>query len=214
MLELFDDIKANVRHDGEYHSIKSLVQPDDPEVKGVARVLFQAPDFIEAAQEFVDQFTTYRREIGDYWATPEETMTDRCPVCTSSEDLVPISEYKNSHQVYKCALCGWKGLPVRAGDCDDKAILLCSILRNYIPANKVYCAFGLWTLGGETEGHMWLVTKGEGDEDRIVEATASPSKSIRGKYTLEAIFNDTYAFATPVGIKEFDLQTVEKVAVS
>jgi len=177
MLKRYEDLKANVRYDNEYHSIRELVQPDYWDVRDVARVLIEAPDFIAATQEFVDRFTTYQRELGDYWAIPGEMMA------------------------------------ARAGDCDDKAILLCSILRNYLPPNEVYCAVGLWTQGGKTDGHMWVITKGEGGQDRIVEATAHPSKPVRGKYTLEAIFNDQYTFATDVGLKEFDLQVVDRVLV-
>jgi len=136
-------------------------------------VLVQANDFIKAAQGFVDSFTTYKKEVGDYWSTPDEL------------------------------------LEAQAGDCDDKAILLCSILRNYIPAEKVYCAFGLWVLDGETTGHMWVVTEGEDGNDRVIESTAGPERKIRGKYILHGMFNDKYAFSTDIGLKEFGLKVVE-----
>ena len=169
----FYELMAKVRHDGKYHSIKSLVQPDDPTVREVARVLVQADDFIKAAQEFVDSFTTYQREVGDYWTTPSEILA------------------------------------ARAGDCDDKAILLVSILRNYLPADQVYCGFGLWDLDGEITGHMYVVIGGADGEDRIIEATAGPERKTRGKYILHGMFNDKYAFSTEIGIREFDLKTIE-----
>ena len=172
-LEEYGDLQANVRHDGKYHSVKALVQPDEPRVRDIARVLVQANNFIEAAQEFVDSFTTYRNEVGDYWTTPAEL------------------------------------LEAQAGDCDDKAILLCSILRNYLPPDQVYCAFGLWSLDGETTGHMYVVTEGEDGDDRVIEATAGPERKTRGKYVLHGMFNDKYAFSTEIGIREFDLKTVE-----
>lgn len=174
----YNDILANVRRDGKYHSVKSLVQPNDPEVQNIARVLVQAPNFIEAAQQFVDTFTTYRSEIGDYWEEPVETLTDR------------------------------------AADCDGKAILLASILRNYIPADKVFVAVGLWNQAGKIDGHAWVVTEGNDSEDRIVESTAGPGKRIRGEYVLQTIFNDVYAFSTDIGIREFDFKTVEGAMVS
>ena len=211
MLEQYQGLNARVRHDSQYHPIMELVRPNDPTVRNIARVLVQAPDFIAASQEFVDSFTTYRREIGDYWATPAETMALRCAECKSSKDIVPIPLFENSEQLYKCNFCGWQGVPVRAGDCDDKAILLCSILRNYMPADEVYCAIGLWTSAGDTDGHMWVVTPGNDGKDRIVESTAPPSRPVRGKYTLEAIFNDRYCFATRVGLKEFDLRSDESL---
>lgn len=180
-IKRYDDLLADVRHDHEHHSIRSLVQVDDPEVREVARVLVQASDFISAAQEFVNSFTTYGSEVGDFWRTPSETLEK------SQDEVEP------------------------GVDCDDSAILLCSILRNYIPPDQVYCAFGLWAMGGKTDGHMWVVTKGEGGEDRILESTASPGKSLRGKYVIYGMFNDSYAFSTDIGLKEFDLKTVELV---
>ncbi|TET43290.1 MAG: hypothetical protein E3J60_00590 [Dehalococcoidia bacterium] len=178
-MKRYDDLLGDVRHDHEYHPIRSLVQVDDPEVREVARVLVQATDFISAAQEFVNSFTTYGSEVGDFWRTPSETLE-------KSESLDDPGV-----------------------DCDDSAILLCSILRNYIPPDEVYCAFGLWAMGGKTDGHMFVVTKGEGGEDRILESTAPPGKSTRGKYVIYGMFNDCYAFSTDIGLKEFDLKTVE-----
>ena len=168
-LKQYYDLKADVRH-GEYHSIRQLVQPDQPEVRELARVLVQADDFVAASQDFIDSFTTYQRQIGDYWAMPSET------------------------------------LEARAGDCDDKAILLCSILRNYMPAEDVFCAVG--TQDGE--GHMWVVMANSNGEDRIVEATAPSSKPVKDNYRLYAIFNDQYAFSYPEGIREFCLKPVEE----
>lgn len=170
MLKQYYDLKADVRYNG-YQSIRQLIQPEDPEVREIARVLMQADDFLAAAQDFVNSFTTYKRELGDFWAMP------------------------------------WEMLAARAGDCDDKAILLCSILRNYIPPEDVFCAIGDWA----GEGHMWVVTKGDNNQDRVVESTAPSSKSLKGNYKLYAIFNDKYTFSYPEGIREFCLMPVEKV---
>jgi len=46
-----------------------------------------------------------------------------------------------------------------------------------------------------------------------VEATAGPEKPSRGKYILHGMFNDTYAFSTDVGLREFDLKPVEMAEV-
>ena len=142
-IHLYRDLLANVRYDGKFHSVKSLVRPDDPTVREIARVLVQSRDFIGASQAFVDSFTTYEEEVGDYWTIPSEI------------------------------------LDARAGDCDDKAILLLSILRNYIPADQVYCAFGIWHLDGTPTGHMYIVTEGVNGNDRIIEATLSSSNALR-----------------------------------
>jgi len=177
-LQQYDDLLADVRRDQKYHSIRSLVQPNDQEVRDIARVLVQAPDFITAAQAFVNSFVPYSLEVGDYWSEPGEVLA------------------------------------AKTGDCDCMSILLCSILRNYIPADQVYCAFGLWNMGGKTTGHMWVFTEGEDGEDRIVEATAGPEKPGKGKYIMHGMFNDRYAFSTDIGLREFDLKPVEMAEVS
>ena len=164
MSELYSDLLADVRYDGKYHSIKQLVQPYEPTVKAVADILVRAPDFISAAQPFVDSFTSYKRESGDYWRTPVETLV------------------------------------AHVGDCDDKAILLCSILRNYMRPDQVYCAFGTW----KGIGHMWVVVPGVG-QDLIIEATKPPDHSGEAGYELEGIFNDIYAFCEDKAIALFDL---------
>jgi hypothetical protein len=71
----YDDLLANVRYDGHFHSIRNLVQPADPTVQEVALTLVQAPDFVAACQDFVNSFTTYQYELGDYWGAPLETIT-------------------------------------------------------------------------------------------------------------------------------------------
>jgi len=169
-LKFYPELLANVRNDGLYHPVRALLQVDDPEVRELARVLVQADNFIEASHEFVNSFTSYRREVGDFWALPIEMLT------------------------------------ARAGDCDDSSILLCSLLRNYIPPEKVFVAFGVW----EGEGHAWVIAQDEDGEDMVLESTAHPSKSLRGKYVMDAMFNDTYCFATDIGIKDFDLRMVEE----
>jgi hypothetical protein len=176
-IRLYEDLLADVRYDGKYHSIKNLVQPNDPMVRDIARVLIQADDFTKASQEFVDSFTTYQLEVGDYWTTPAEI------------------------------------LEVQAGDCDDKAILLCSILRNYLPPDQVFCAFGLWSVDAGISGHMWVVTEGEDGEDRVIESTAGPGRKTRGRYVLHGMFNDKYAFSTDLGLREFDLKIVQSEPV-
>jgi len=169
-LKYYPDILANVRNDGQYYPIRSLVQVDDPDVREIARVLVQADNFAEAVHEFVNSFTSYRREIGDFWALPAEMLT------------------------------------ARAGDCDDSSILLCSLLRNYIPPEKVFVAFGIWSVDGSQDGHAWVVVQAEDGTDLVLESTTHPRKLLRGKYILDAMFNDQYVFATDIGVKDFDLK--------
>ncbi|MFH1485761.1 MAG: hypothetical protein ABIH46_06800, partial [Chloroflexota bacterium] len=156
-LRLYPDLGAKVRNDGRRYSVRSLVQPQSPLVGPVAEVLHQANDFIVAAWDFVHQFTTYKREVGEFWALPDEM------------------------------------LEARKGDCDDSSILLCSILRCYLPADAVYCAVGTWQNGRSAEGHMWVVMEGDDGEDRTLESTASPEVQLHGSYDILTLFNDRNA---------------------
>lgn len=179
-LKQYYDLKADVRHNGQYHPIRELVQPDDPEVREIAWVLIQADDFVNCAQDFVASFTAYHREIGDYWATPRETIQAQT---LRREQGIEFS-------------C----------DCDDMSILLCSLLRNYIAPEDVFCAVGEWN----GDGHMFVVMPGENGQDRIIESTASSTKPVRGNYKVMALFNDSYCFAYPEGLREFCLRPVEE----
>lgn len=168
-LELYHELGADVRYSNAHVPIRRLVTPYEPEVREVAEVLHNAPDFVTACQDFVHSFTTYAHEPGDYWATPAET------------------------------------LEIRAGDCDCLAILLCSLLRNFYPADKVFCAVGDWNVAGNSQGHMFVVLE-DGGEERVLEATAAPERPLAGTYTCYAIFNDRYCFASDIGLVIFDLE--------
>ena len=96
-------------------------------------------------------------------------------------------------------------------DCDDLAILLCSILRNFIPAEKVFCAVVMWTYKGETDGHMAVVIQDENGHERILESTAAPDIPVVGTYAVYALFNDQYALATKAGLDLFDLRPIVQV---
>ena len=124
------------------------------------------------------------------------------PIAAAQDFVHSFTEYLYEEIDY-WAIPG-ETLSYRAGDCDDKAILLCSILRNFIPAEKVFCAFGFW----KDEGHMWVVTEDADGQDLYIESTASSSSHPSNKYTLLAMFNDQYAFATDIGIVQFGLVPV------
>lgn len=70
----------------------------------------------------------------------------------------------------------------KIGDCDDKCILLTSILRRYIKDSRVFCTVG--TLNGM--GHMWVTVDG-----RVLETTANrpPSPEVK-PYDPMFRFND------------------------
>jgi hypothetical protein len=95
----------------------------------------------------------------------------------------------------------------RKGDCDCLSILLCSLLRVYIPAEKVYCCVCEWTVEGVKCGHMYVIIDDDG-EDLILEATAASDVPLIGSYNIYMIFNDKYVCASEQGLKLFDLKPI------
>ncbi len=71
----------------------------------------------------------------------------------------------------------------RAGDCDDSAILLCSLLRNFYPPNRVYVVAGTY----RDLGHAWVELDGE-----ILEPTYTSARPVSDpqNYRKYAKFND------------------------
>jgi len=71
----------------------------------------------------------------------------------------------------------------RAGDCDDSAILLVSMLRQFYPADRVYVAVGPY----RGLGHAWVELDGQ-----ILEATYTYAHPVADpqNYHAYALFND------------------------
>lgn len=131
------------------------------------------------------------------------TLVQRYNFVRNCQDFVNnISDYVDEIGDY------W-GYPIETiesngGDCDDKSILLCSLLRNYYPPEKVFCAVGIWSDAGKDGGHMWVMLEDDKGDRNIVESTTPSSTPIYGEYRVLALFNDQYAFSSDEGIKEFD----------
>ena len=213
-MQEFQDLLADVRDDGQYHSIRSLIQPNDEEVERIADLFIQYPDFIAITQDFIHVFTEYKDEFGHFWATQEDLMTAfdkyKNELGGYWEDA---AEFAKDFLIHHDDQGDYWSKPSetlknRIGDCDCQSILLCSILRNFIDANSVFCAVGYLNPAQKDSGHMWVVTIDKNNKQRIVESTASSKQPINGVYEVEALFNDKYAFASPKGIKDFEFITV------
>jgi predicted transglutaminase-like cysteine proteinase len=99
-----------------------------------------------------------------------------------------------------------------SGDCEDYAILLCSLLRAYgVPADQVYVAVGI---GPEGENHAWVVEEYFTGLWRVLdEQTGSSIPLVFGSdkasaYIASYCFNDTTGFngspVLPGGVYEFE----------
>jgi hypothetical protein len=84
-------------------------------------------------------------------------------------------------------------LQTLVGNCATKSFLLCSLLRNELPPDQVYCTLGN-LYNGKAGGHSWVTLK-FGDEEYIMESTtptAPPLVPISAANRYEAVhyFND------------------------
>jgi len=76
-----------------------------------------------------------------------------------------------------------------AGDCDCTAILLASVLRNYLSPENVLVAVGEYEGGEPYKGHAWVEVNG-----RILESTKAPNGVVTQKYTPDFYFNDKLVY--------------------
>jgi len=149
----------------------SYITPSCPWVQGALQDIFgdfpyefwQADfdDIRDWVASSIDYKPDEYRWDGDYWQTPEETLS------------------------------------YGTGDCEDFAILLCSLLRAYgIDAERVYVALGVNDAEGE---HAFLLEDWYHDgEWRRIESQASSSSqypdSKLDEYEITAAFNDIYYY--------------------
>ena len=87
----------------------------------------------------------------------------------------------------------------RVGNCANKAFLLCSLLRNELPADKVWVVLGNLNQGGDSGGHAWVQANLNGGS-YIMESTREDmqpmvSTEVAGIYESVLFFNDKGAFA-------------------
>ncbi len=119
---------VNVRY-GDWHDLREFVQPGNPDILAIYSQI--GPDYW-ALYDFVCRNIDYRRDVGEFWRTPSETL---------------------------------KG----AGDCEDSAILLTSLIR---AGGSPNCYVALGSLGGY--GHAWCEHNGQVMETTYTSARPVP----------------------------------------
>jgi len=62
---------VSVRYPGQRHDLREFVQPDNPDIIAVYSQI--GPDYW-ALYDFVCRNINYRRDIGEFWQTPSETL--------------------------------------------------------------------------------------------------------------------------------------------
>lgn len=86
-------IYGDVRRDNYYYNLKSFIQPDEPVVKEVARILSNSADPIATAQDFIHSRTKYHIQKGEMWKLPVETLDARVGDCISGDTPVWVRCY-------------------------------------------------------------------------------------------------------------------------
>lgn len=130
-----------VRNAGEWHEIRKFVESYNPHVQQIYQEV--GPNTFDCL-DFICRNISYRRDIGEFWQFPSETII------------------------------------TGQGDCEDSAILLTSLLKNFTNA---YVVVGNY----QGLGHAWVVSEGE-----ILEATYTEAKAVPDpdNYRPYMLFND------------------------
>jgi len=118
---------VSVRYPGQWHDLREFVQPENPDVLAIYSQIGPNP---WALYNFVCRNISYRRDIGEFWQFPSETV-------------------KRGN-----------------GDCEDSAILTCSLLKNF---NDGYVALGDY----QGYGHAWCQLGGQ-----ILETTYTRARPV------------------------------------
>ncbi|GAI47227.1 unnamed protein product, partial [marine sediment metagenome] len=119
---------VSVRYLGQWHDLRDFVQPDNPDI--VAAIYGETGPDVWGCLDWVCRNISYRRDIGEWWSFPSETV-----------------ERGN-------------------GDCEDSAILTCSLLKNF---NDGYVALGDY----QGYGHAWCQLGGQ-----ILETTYTRARPV------------------------------------
>ena len=173
-----------------------LVTPDDPLVVQTLRTILDAP-----LPEITEQnyYTNYDGSLHDF--NRIKNWLGRF--------LVDVTD-KTAHGVEDYWQLPAETIQLGTGDCEDYAILLCSLLRAYgVPAEDVYVAVGI---GVTREDHAWVVEKYYKGVWRIISRYSGDPivcNSLSDGLKAELFFNDKDGFRrstiVPSGVFEFEL---------
>ena len=122
-----DGYLVSVRFPRQWTDIRDFIQPDNPDVGAIYGKT--GPD-VWSCLDWVCRNISYRRDIGEFWLFPTETIA--------------------------------RG----SGDCEDCAILTCSLLKNF---NDGYVALGDY----QGYGHAWCQLGGQ-----ILETTYTRARPV------------------------------------
>jgi len=159
--------------------MKLLVTPDDPLVVQTLKDILDQPQPEITEQNFYQSFEGYSHVFNRIVDWVGSHVSD-----VSDQSIHGVPDY-------------WQlpaeTLALGTGDCEDYAILLCSLLRAYgVSADQVYVAVGQTST---KEDHAWLVEKYYKGIWRIIDrGTPIIAGSLSDTYSTTLCFNDKNGF--------------------
>lgn len=105
---------VSVRYPGQWHDVRQFVQPDNPDVLSVYSEIGPAP---WALYDWVCRNIDYRKDVGEFWQTPSETLRGAGD-CEDSANLLtslliaagmPVYTVLGDYQGYGHAWCEYNG---------------------------------------------------------------------------------------------------------
>jgi len=154
---------VQIRYPGEELDIRELIQPESYSVKTVMAKVYNPGLTLEqnimSCWQFVCQEIDY--PPGGDWhrreAFPTRGLFSRSLVSQSTLDFWSFP---------------YETLSLGIGDCEDTSILLCSMLRNFIPPSDVYVTIGYYGRPDPSLGHAWVTIDRMGQKC-VLETTLS-----------------------------------------
>lgn len=152
---------------GELTGLKEFIQPHQAQVREtyaeLTEGLHTTEEIIDALWDYVGGLR-YRKDEGIF-KVPGKTLRARGELFLYPQETILVE----------------------SGDCDDKAILLTSLLRNTLPAEEVRAVVGFHG----SQGHMWVEALHPLDGWVILESVRRPNGGRRnGNYEPVVAFND------------------------
>lgn len=104
------DVLGKVRRDGNYHSLKSFITPNEPLVQELASILYSGGNFVKDTQDFIHSEIKYKKERGDFWKLPVQSLIDGYGDCEDTSLVITslLRNFIGPEYIY-CVVGEWRG---------------------------------------------------------------------------------------------------------